>query len=367
MNLNIIDYINQSKLTEVRDGCFERYLYNSYYDSNCKLSGNWSYGSTLKNSLNNDVIYAEGTFAGCDLATSGTISESASVTKINDNEFACSVNISNVYEDSNGYKVLRIPTNITEIGTKAFYGSSAFSKLIIPNTVTSIGKEAFASCRALEVVEFEANSSITELSENLFYFSRGIVKLTLPDSLETIGAVSLGYTGGIEEFEYGELIIPSGVKCIGVQAFYAATWRKITLNDDLETISTSAFQHIEAEEIIIPDSVTSIEYGCFNTSNYLKKVHFGASITKIPDGCFINSLALEEVSFGGNITSIGANAFKGCTELNKIENLSWSQLTEIQNNAFLDCIKLTGVVTLKSSCNVASSAFNNCDLIYVKE
>ena len=69
-----------------------------------------------------------------------------------------------------------IPSSVTSIGDRAFYGCDSLSEIVIPSSVTSIGKGAFYVCDSLS--EIVIPSSVTSIGDSAFY------RCKFPDNLK---------------------------------------------------------------------------------------------------------------------------------------------------------------------------------------
>ena len=120
------------------------------------------------------------------------------------------------------------------------------------------------------------------------------------------------------------------------------------------------------EEIVIPDTVTAIEYGAFRDCTNLEKVVIPSSITNIGNYAFAGCTSLIEAQISDSVTSIGYYAFSECSNLEKVA-LSKS-LVSMGYSAFYNCDSLTSIEIPKSLDLVTDTiytkengAFRDCD------
>ena len=84
-------------------------------------------------------------------------------------------------------------------------------------------------------------------------------------------------------------------------------------------IELAAFEnYIYAEEIIIPDTVTTIGKFAFKKCIGLKYAYIPGSVKEIPDYCFVGCSSLEKVEFQVGLKKIGDFAFSSCEKLSSI-------------------------------------------------
>ncbi|MCR5360812.1 MAG: leucine-rich repeat domain-containing protein [Bacteroidales bacterium] len=69
-----------------------------------------------------------------------------------------------------------VPSSVTSIGSRAFYGCTGLTSIQIPSCVTSIGNSAFSSCTGLTSIEIP--SSVTSIGQEAFYGCTGLTSVT---------------------------------------------------------------------------------------------------------------------------------------------------------------------------------------------
>jgi len=93
------------------------------------------------------------------------------------------------------YGLVRIPSQVTEIGEDAFrcYGSTApfVTAVIVPDGVTRIGNDAFYGCADLQFLYLP--DSLTEIGDRAFYQCRSLKEVTIPASVTKIGRFAFGF------------------------------------------------------------------------------------------------------------------------------------------------------------------------------
>lgn len=113
-----------------------------------------------------------------------------------------------------------IPSDVTTIGSYAFYDCSSLTSVTIPNSVTSIGGSAFSNTNILRVNSntngvVNIPSGVTTISGGSSFSScRRITSVTIPDSVTTIGSYTFYTCTSLRNVTIG-----SGVTSIGSAAF----------------------------------------------------------------------------------------------------------------------------------------------------
>lgn len=105
----------------------------------------------------------------------------------------------------------------------------------------------------------------------------------------------------------------------------------------------------------IPDTVTYIEEGAFESGKYLKKVVIGKQVETV--GEFENS-NIQTVILSDGVKCIDEDAFRGCKKLRTVimgKNVLW-----IDIYAFSDCVSLKNITLPKGLVKIHSDAFGNC-------
>lgn len=129
-------------------------------------------------------------------------------------------------------------------------------------------------------------------------------QVVLPDSITRIGDISFAYSTRLESIE-----IPVNVTYIGFWGFYAANLSEITFarNSKLNQINGAAFVDTKISSLVIPASVTRIDWGAFmNCSNLTYvSVEDNSNLAIIGSGAFDNTPWYTEASKNGTPTLNG--------------------------------------------------------------
>ncbi|MFI3260659.1 MAG: leucine-rich repeat protein [bacterium] len=117
--------------------------------------------------------------------------------------------------------------------------------------------------------------------------------------------------------------------------------KKITIKEGTIVIKQEEFlNHIDLEEIVIPDSVEVIQISAFMGCTSLKKITLPKNLKLIGDFAFSNCKSLEEVNFaeGCKLNTLSSAIFSYCTNLKKIDIPE--SLNNICRSAFYKCKSL---------------------------
>jgi len=221
----------------------------------------------------------------------------------------------------------QIPSNLTRIESSAFRECKSLKSLVLPSTVNYIDEYAFWGCVGL--------TSFTDYSHPIInYYS---TFANFPVRYNNIADYSI--TNGVELIEWetfancdkmNSISIPLSVDTINHFAFYNCS-ASITVDPN-----NTAFSSIDG--VLYNKNKTEIVYcPITKTGSYT----IPSTVTNIRENAFVNCVGLTSISVPPGVTSIGASAFIGCTGLTSITIPS--AVTTIDYDAFKGCSSLTSI------------------------
>ena len=285
---------------------------------------------------------------------------------------------------------ITIPSSVTSIGSKTFYGCTALKKVNseedgvcnIPNTVTSIGESAFSGCNGLTSVIIP--SSVTSIGERAFDVCGGLTSVTFEEGVSTIGDFAFNSCTNLTDVS-----IPSSITMIGASTFKSCTnlnynidgyvkylgnsnnaycalmelsskdEASYTINENTKVIANSAFSECtNLTSITIPSNTTTIGNSAFYKCSALTSVTISEGVKTIGNSAFYNCSALTSVTIPSSVTTIGNSAFKSCHALTSV-TISEGVVT-IGPNAFESCYPLTSVIIPSIVTTIGDDAFLSC-------
>lgn len=292
--------------------------------------------------------------------------------------------INQCFQSCQVLKQITIPLSVTEIGDYSFDKCINLEEVIIPSSVTRIGKYAFNECKSLK--QLSIPSSVSSFEFNVISQCHSIENLIIPSTIQINGPIILPYFVSLIEFEIPssvteiekrafydcrslkKVVIPSSVKCIKSWAFcYCSSLQEISIPNSVEIIGSCAFLGCRAlTEILIPSSIETIEESTFKNCLSLKHVILHSTLKIIKENAFCNCSLLSEIEIPPSV-SIEHNAFKGCSLLKYIPNLSSeidNKSTE-NNTSISNALKNTGIpdlniIILGGRSVGKTSIFNKC-------
>ena len=239
-------------------------------------------------------------------------------------------------------------------------GYQGRTALTIPAHVTSVSFGALQNCRSL--TELTIPVSDRNLSWYFGAESSADSDVYLPLALKKIV-----FTGSyIHSYAYEnctwleEVVLPDSVTSIGNYAFSGcSSLASVAIPDSVTSIGDYAFSGCSSlESVVIPDSVTSIGDWAFSGCSGLTSVVIPDSVTSIGNGTFSGCSSLASVVIPDSVTSIRNGTFSGCSGLESV--VIPDSVTSIGNEAFFSCSSLESVVIPDSVTSIGVWAFSGC-------
>lgn len=195
-----------------------------------------------------------------------------------------------IYIDDVEVTEVVVPSSITGIRQRAFYGCIGIKSITIPSSVTSIATSAFYGCTGLTGT-LTIPSSVTSIGAYAFQNCSGLTGLVIPD---TITRLPVSVFSGCRRIE-GTVVIPSSVTTIdggalsylgydgnGIDFYYRASY-------DL-TGTNSRMNRMKLKKLVVESSITTIGPSYFRSDQAelktLTYVDLPSTITTISDAAF---------------------------------------------------------------------------------
>jgi len=288
---------------------------------------------------------------------------------------------------------ITVPGNVKTIIHGAFDACVNLEEAVLEEGVQTIGEVAFSSCEKLTTVTIP--KSVTSIGDSAFSFDSGnslqtvkyggtmaewnALKASIGTSNDVLLNIAIICTDGslntdavsvinrLGEGEHtvtvtGEVSEEYLAKIANaIKGKYRGT--KIILDmsgtTGLESIPEMTFNaNWRLIEIVLPQSVTSIENGAFASCAELKSVKIGSGVTKIGDLAFVNCTSLTSIEIPDNVTSVGAQSFQACESLK--EATLGKGLASISSYMFQVCSGLEKIVIPAEVESIEAYAFGDC-------
>ena len=122
-------------------------------------------------------------------------------------------------------------------------------------------------------------------------------------------------------------------------------------------IGKEAFKDSAIEEVVLPDTITTIEHGAFAGCKSLQSINLPQSIRGIEYDAFYNCESLKEIWLPRCIDGIHDDTFRGCKSLEQVYIPSGIEF--IGSGAFMDCTSLRSLL-IPVMASIEAYAFSGC-------
>lgn len=228
------------------------------------------------------------------------------------------------FQENTTIRSVKLPSTLTEIPERAFYGCTSLEEIEIPASCGAILTDAFVGCTSLKKI-------------TLVPFANKV------DGVETVGSLTIGLSAFANCTSLNEIVHPERMTTLGDGAFYGCTGLTSLDISGLRVAGSDVFAGCTGLTFITMSAQTKLGAQMFRGCTGLKNVTIAA--TSLPNRVFYGCTGLNTVTFdhapNTTLKSIGNQAFYGCTGLTSIElpNGSYS----IGSDAFGGCTKLASV------------------------
>lgn len=269
--------------------------------------------------------------------------------------------------------------NVKTIGASAFAGSGAQTddNKVLLDSIQNVGSRAFEGCQftSADIRDLEKVTTYTDPETKIEYspFAKSSIKKVefSDETKNTVCTKAFKNVTSLQSVELAYCFTYGNISTIDASAFEGCVnLTDINLSDKLTTINGLAFYNTGLTEIMVPASLTKITTASAAGKNVgpfaggvLRKVTFADGVTKSLQGMFMGTTSLEEVVLPESLKTIDQNAFKDCSSLKKLsvgksggENVL-DTVETINAGAFNGCSSLE-TLTLKNVAKIDSSDTN---------
>ena len=212
-------------------------------------------------------------------------------------------------------------SHLKNIGKEAFMDCTSLQHVFFEGTTNSmetINEAAFKNCTALQDVIWEGQSTLKVIGNSAFYACSKLETVKWNDlcSLQTIEDYAFYKCSSLNNF-----LMPNSTLSVGKYAFrYDEALTDIQLSTSLSIIYDYAFGECGFTQIVLPESLKSLQAGAFINNSYLADITIPKKLEGIGAGAFENNDALETVTFKTHETklTVDKNAFNYCPVLSRV-------------------------------------------------
>lgn len=191
---------------------------------------------------------------------------------------------------------------VTRIADKAFYQYTGMTSVTLPNTVVSIGNLAFACCSGLNNVQL--SGSLQEIGNSAFSMCSALETIDIPSSVNSIDKYAFTSCAKLEAINVDDS-----------NKWYSSVEGCLV---DKGTATLIKCPEGKKGDLVVPSSVTSIEFGAIQDCNVLGYIKIPNSVKELPKLFAYNCAKLQTVSLPAAIEKIGAGSFLECPDLYEI-------------------------------------------------
>ena len=261
---------------------------------------------------------------------------------------------------------INVPNGVVSIVGDTLSGSSA-TKIILPDTVSSnLSGTVFNGMNKLSTIELSSTSKNLKLVDgNLYsYDGKRFIKymgssknFTVPEGVETVvsycitkSMTTLNLPSTLKVIEGYALINMSGVNLLNIPAS-VTTMNTFSFhyNTKLRVAEGSATYKSSDDVLILNKAGTKVIMASRNATTY----NIPNTVTEIGQNAFYWCNKMTSITIPDSVTVIGAGAFGGCSSLKEITIPQ--SVTSIGADAFIYCENLTAI-NIKGTANRISGA-----------
>ena len=260
--------------------------------------------------------------------------------------------------------------DVTAIAYKAFYGCNLVTSAFIPNSVISIDSYipyfngnifgAFQGCSNLLNIIMSEN--VQYIGENAFKGCPCYAEeVTVPSRIKRIGKAAFDSKSVL--FNADSCYVAGGYdyrdspdEAVYISAF--PNMENISFGDNVKVIPSYLYSNLNPTIVDLPSSVTIIAFEAFRGCTNLEKVNNSQNIRTIETQAFCSCRSLNSIILGDELTRIGNGAFKFCGSLTSI--VFPNSLNKIEKSAFVGC-GIRTIVWGNSIDTIGQSAFRGCN------
>ena len=176
---------------------------------------------------------------------------------------------------------------------------SVSGKFTIPSElggypVTAIDTWAFDEC--MDLTSLVIPEGVTRIGDHAFY-STNISSITIPSTLKEVGQMLFTKSGQLTELRIADLTSFLNIEFRSGSNEFAGYNYTLYINNEL------------AKELIIPEGITEIPNGAFNSCSGIQQVILPEGLTSIGYNAFWGCSALSTVTLPDSLTYVGQSAF----------------------------------------------------------
>jgi len=196
-----------------------------------------------------------------------------------------------------------------------YYGLGGLVEIPARLKLKEIGNFAFANFEYIDKTPEELERDDRETTKQWFIGDGTITKVVIPEGVEKINAYAFANLTALEE-----VVLPSTLNSIEYGAFYkCSSLKKVTFSgeNNVQIINQHAFEGCNLEGTLDLSAACVISNYAFAGNQKLEKVITGDDLLSISQYAFAGCKKLSDVTITAPFVKYGAYAFTGCEKLEK--------------------------------------------------
>ena len=234
-----------------------------------------------------------------------------------------------------------------------YYGNGGLVEVPKRLSLKEIGSFAFSNFDYVDKTAEELEIDDREQSKQWFIGDNTITKVVLPEGVEKINAYAFANLTALEE-----IVLPSTLTAIEYGAFFGcSSLKKITFSgeNNVIIINQHAFEGCDLEGTIDLSAACVISDYAFAGNRDLVGIVTGDALLSISQYAFAGCKKLKDVTITSKLVKYGAYAFTGCESLTSFE----VNALVLPEGMFYECDNLTSVVIGAAVNEIGEFAFRD--------
>ena len=285
-----------------------------------------------------------------------TINESGVVTAVAEGFASVTIKVmqdgrSTYYSESVSIEV-KDPIVISAGKLTHYYGNGGLVAIDEDLMLTEIGNFAFSNFEYIAKTEEELAFDDRESTKQWYIGDATITKIILPEGIKTIGAYACANLTALEE-----IVLPSTLESIEYGAFYGCTsLAKISFSgeNNLKIVNQNAFENCALESVDL-SSVCMVSDYAFAGNAKLESVVTGDALLSIGQYAFAGCEKLKDVTITSSKVKYGTYAFTGCKALESF----YVNAAVLPEGMFYECEAMTAVTVGPDVKDIGEFAFRD--------
>ena len=294
---------------------------------------------------------------------------------------------------------IEIPDTTTNIGKYQFITYNKINNLTLSASIENIYELAFYDCTEIENVYYKgtleqwskiniftklmigrgdtASGSPLKYAKHFFVYDENNEFYEVKSIEITDGKTRINKYSTFEYKYIKDIIIPDSIITIDEKAFYEydslenvyykgtiEQWCKIDFSDNPMIYAEHFYlldknnEWYEVTSIEIPETISEIKNYTFYGFDYLTNVKMSNNVTIIGSYAFKDCTNLKEIVLSDNVTVLKYEAFENCVNLEEI--ILTKNLKDVASNVFKNCTSLREITILNRFIGFDSEAFEGC-------